>query len=264
MQNVCRNGTMLLNLTQHGRGDLDSQVIQISKDIGAWLKANGEAVYSSRPFEVYGENSICYTRNNGNVYATLLDWNGGAVTLKSLRAGGATLGKVSKVELLGSNVALKFAQDERGLTVTPQSTVPALAGITDAALATSCRVLRITHDKSWLNDDEPGTKASGWIRHCNLGSGDFNNDLILSDTPGDIWSGSFSGTSVSVIAPKSVGAGKIEIQIDGKSRAIADLSTALERQPQQTVSRITGLARGKHTISIINRGGGQVAFDALI
>ena len=23
MQNVCRNGTMLLNLTQHGRGDLD-------------------------------------------------------------------------------------------------------------------------------------------------------------------------------------------------------------------------------------------------
>ena len=31
MQNVCRNGTMLLNLTQHGRGDLDPQVIQIAK-----------------------------------------------------------------------------------------------------------------------------------------------------------------------------------------------------------------------------------------
>ena len=52
MQNVCRNGTMLLNLTQHGRGDLDPQVIHIAKDVGAWLKVNGEAVYASRPFEV--------------------------------------------------------------------------------------------------------------------------------------------------------------------------------------------------------------------
>jgi alpha-L-fucosidase len=69
MQNVSRNGTMLLNLTQHGRGDLDPQVIQIAKDIGAWLKVNGEAVYASRPFEVCQENSnsICYTRNNGNL-----------------------------------------------------------------------------------------------------------------------------------------------------------------------------------------------------
>jgi alpha-L-fucosidase len=80
---------MLLNLTQHGRGDLDPQLIQISKDIGAWLKINGEAVYASRPFEVFGEktDSICYTRNNGNIYATLLDWNGGTITLKALRAG---------------------------------------------------------------------------------------------------------------------------------------------------------------------------------
>ena len=82
MQNVCRNGTMLLNLTQHGRGDLDPQVIRICKDVGAWLKINGEAVYGSRPFEVYGENGVCYTRNQGNVYATLLDWQGGPITLK--------------------------------------------------------------------------------------------------------------------------------------------------------------------------------------
>ena len=76
MQNVSRNGTMLLNLTQHGRGDLDPQVIRIAKDIGAWLKVNGEAVYASRPFEVCQENAntVCYTRNNGNVYAALMNW----------------------------------------------------------------------------------------------------------------------------------------------------------------------------------------------
>jgi alpha-L-fucosidase len=264
MQNVSRNGTMLLNLTQHGRGDLDPEVIQICKDIGAWLKINGEAVYASRPFEVCGDNAVCYTRNNGNVYATLLDWNGGPIALKALHAGGATLGKVSKVELLGSDVALTFVQDEQGLTATPSGAVQPLPGIANQSLASACRVLRITHDKGWINDDDPGAAAAGWVRRCNLGAGDFNNDLTTSDTPGDVWSCSFTGGSVSVIAPKEPGAGMIEIQIDGESRATADLSTTGTRQAQQVVCEITGLTPGKHAIKIINRGPGPVAVDALV
>jgi len=266
MQNVCRNGTMLLNLTQHGRGDLDPEVIQIAKDIGAWLKINGEAVYSSRPFETCEENSnaICYTRNDGHVYAALMNWTSGPITLKALRAGGPTLGKISKVEILGSAVPLTFVQDEQGLTVTPAAPIPALTGITDKSLASECRVLRITHDKGWVNDDDPGATYPGWIRRCNLGSGDFNNDLTISETPGDVWSSSFTGSCVSIIAPKEAGAGKIEIQIDAKTLATVDLSTPAARQPQQTVSELSGLAPGKHTISIINRGPGPVAVDALI
>jgi alpha-L-fucosidase len=266
MQNVCRNGTMLLNLTQHGRGDLDPQVIQICKDIGAWLKVNGEAVYASRPFEVCEENAnaICYTRNNGNVYAALMNWTNGPVTLKALRAGTATLGKVSKVELLGSDVPLTFTQDDQGLTVTPGGAVQPLSGITNQSLASGCRVLRITHDKGWINDDDPGASYPGWIRRCNLGTGDFNNDLTISDTPGDVWNSSFTGSSVSVIAPKEPGAGKIEVRIDGQMRSMADLSTTGIRQPQQTVCEVTGLAPGKHTVNIIDRGPGPVAVDALI
>jgi len=264
MQNVSRNGTLLLNISQHGRGDLDPQLIQICKDVGAWLKINGEAVYASRPFEVYGDNTVCYTRNQGNVYATLLDWQGGPITLKALRAGGATLGKVSKVELLGTDVALTFVQDEQGLTVTPGEAALPLPAITNQRLASGCRVLRITHDKGWFNDDDPGAVAAGWVRRCNLGSGDFNNDLTTSDTPGAVWSCSFTGTSVSVIAPKDAGAGKIEIQIDGQSHATADLSTTGARQPQQVVCEVTGLTAGKHAINIVNRGPGPVAVDALI
>jgi hypothetical protein len=266
MQNVSRNGTMLLNLTQHGRGDLDPQVTQIAKDIGTWLKVNGEAVYASRPFEICQENNnaICYTRNNGNVYAALLNWTNGPVTLKALRAGGATLGKVSKVELLGSGVPMTFVQDDQGLTVTPSGTVQPLTGITNQSLASACRVLRITQDKVWFNDDDPGATYAGWIRRCNLGTGDFNNDLTISETPGDVWRCSFTGSSVSVIAPKESGAGKIEIQIDGRSRATADLSTTGARQAQQTVCEITGLTPAKHAIAIINRGPGPVAVDALI
>ena len=264
MQNVSRNGTMLLNITQHGRGDLDPQLIQICKDIGAWLKVNGEAVYASRPFEVFGDNTVSYTRNQGKVYAALLDWQGGPITLKALRAGGTTLGKVTKVELLGSDVALTFAQDEQGLTVTPSATVPPQSGISNQGLASGCRVLRITHDKGWFNDDDPGAVATGWVRRCNLGTGDYNNDLTTSDSPGDVWSSSFTGGSLSVIAPKEAGAGKIEIQIDGQTRATADLSTTGARQAQQVVCEVNGLAAGKHAINIVNRGSGPVAVDALI
>jgi hypothetical protein len=268
MQNVSRNGSLLLNLTQHGRGNLDPQCTQIAQDIGAWLKTNGEAVYASRPFEVSGEFSgttqtVAYTRSDGNVYAVLFAWNGGAISLPSLKSGGATLGTVSKVEMLGSTVAMTFSQGAQGLTVTPGATVAALAGISNQQLASKMRVLKITHGKGWVNDDDPGSAAPGWLRTCNLGTGDYNNDLTTSTTVGATWTTSFMGQGVTIYAPKQSGAGKIEVQVDGQSQGIADLSTTGARQPQQAVSTVTGLAAGNHTLSVINRGPGTVAVDAI-
>ena len=270
MQNVSRNGSLLLNLTQHGRGNLDPQCTQIAQDIGAWLKVNGEAVYASRPFEAAGEVSgstqtVAYTRNNGNVYAVLLGWNGGAISLPALKSGGATVGTVSKVEMLGSSVAMTFSQNAQGLTVTPSGSVSALAGISNQQLASKMRVLRITHDKGWINDDDPGSASPGWLRTIStLGTGDYNNDLTTSSTTGTTWTSTFTGSAVTVYAPKQSGAGKIEVQIDGQSQGTADLSTTGARQPQQAVSSVTGLSAGTHTISIVNRGPGSVAVDAIV
>jgi len=264
MQNVSRNGSLLLNLTQHGRGNLDAQCIQIAQDIGAWLKINGEAVYGSRPFEVMGDSTVAYTRHNGNVYATLFNWSGGAISLAALKSGGATLGTVSKVEMLGSTVAMTFSQNGQGLTVTPSGSVQAQAGISNQTLASKFRVLRITHDKGWINDDDPGAASPGWLRKSNLGTGDYNNDLTTSTTVGDVWTSTFTGTSVAVYAPKEPGDGKLEIQIDGQISGTADLSTTGARQPQQMVSQVTGLAAGAHAISIVNRGPGPVAVDAIV
>lgn len=264
MQNVSRNGTMLLNVTQHARGNLDAEVVQICKDVGAWLKINGEAVYGSRPFEVFGDNKVLYTRNQSNVYATLLDWSGAPITLSALHSGGATLGKVSKVEILGSDLPVKFIQDDKGLTISPVGTLQMRTDIANQDLASRCRVLRITHDKGWINDDDPSATAPGWIRKCNLGAGDFNNDLTISNNPGDIWTCSFTGNNISVIAPKHEGAGKIEILIDGTTHATADLSIVGMSKAQQLVCEISGLTSGKHLISIINISSEPVAVDALI
>jgi alpha-L-fucosidase len=265
MQNVSRNGALLLNLTQHGRGNLDPQCIQIAQDIGAWLKVNGEAVYASRPFEVSSEGStVAYTRNNGNVYATLFNWNGGAISLPSLKSGGATIGTVSKVEMLGSTVAMTFSQTGQGLTVTSSGSVPALSGISNGQLASQMRVLRITHNKGWINDDDPGAAAPGWLRTSNLGTGDYNNDLTSSTTTGTVWTTTFTGSGVTVYAPKQSGAGTIQIKIDGQSQGTANLSATGARQAQQAVFTMSGLTAGSHTISVVDQGPGPVAVDAIV
>ncbi|MCX6262311.1 MAG: hypothetical protein NTY95_16020 [Bacteroidia bacterium] len=149
------------------------------------------------------------------------------------------------------------------MIITPQGAIQSQPGISDQPLASKCRVLRITHDKGWINDDDPGVVAPGWIRRCNLGTGDYNNDLTFSNTPGDVYTLSFTGNTVKVISPRDEGAGQMEIQIDGKTRATAYLSTIGTRRAQQVVCEISGLNSGKHTISIINRGPGPVAVDAI-
>jgi len=264
MENVSRNGTLLLNLTQHGRGDLDPEAVRICKDVGAWLKVNGAGVYESRPFEVYGGDSVYYTRRGNHVYVFISNWKDSTVTLRALHAGGSTLGRVSKVEMLGSEVQLSFVQNAAGLTLTPAATVLPLPGISDLSLASHFRVLRIFHNKGWINDDDPGAVSPGWSRSCNTGNGDFNNDLTTSNTPGDIWSYPFTGSSISVIAPKQAGAGKIEIIIDGKVRTTKDLSVKGSRLAQQLIYKESGLPPGKHIIKIINRGAGPVSIDALV
>jgi hypothetical protein len=79
-----------------------------------------------------------------------------------------------------------------------------------------------------------------------------------------IWASSFTGTTVSVIAPKEQDAGKIEIKIDGKTKAVVDLAETGARKAQQVVYEVNRLSNGKHSINIINRGKGKVAIDALI
>ena len=201
-----------------GKGQWWQGMDPVDQDIGAWLKVNGEAVYGSRPFETMGDTTVAYTRNNRNVYATLFGWKGGAITLKALSSGGPTLGQVSKVEMLGSTAAVTFSQTAQGLTVTPGGTIAALPGISNQQLASQTRVLRITHDKGWTNDDDQGSAFPGWLRKNNLGTGDYNNDLTTSTTVGNAWTSTFTGTDVAVYAPKEPGDGKIEIQVDGQMR----------------------------------------------
>jgi alpha-L-fucosidase len=256
--NVARNGNLLINMPLRADGHLDPQVVELCKNIGLWLKANGEAIYGSRPFERDSEGHTCFTRRAGFVYAMAFVWPAdGKLALASLKKGGATLGTVTGVELLGSGAAcpVKFIQDDNALTIEcPKS--EEIGGVKGG-------VFRITQDKTWINDDDRGVKYLGWGHGCNLNKGEFNNDLHTTDVFGALCQYRFIGGEIQLIGTKDAGCGSFLVSIDdSKPENVALNSSA--RQVQAVLFKKSGLANGPHTIRIMANGDGAVNLDGFI
>jgi alpha-L-fucosidase len=52
---VSKNGNLLMNIGPKADGTIPQEVQRVLLDVGAWLKVNGEAIYGTRPWRVYGE-----------------------------------------------------------------------------------------------------------------------------------------------------------------------------------------------------------------
>ena len=138
---VSKNGTFILNVPGKPDGTIDSKEALILEKIGAWLAVNGEAIYATRPWKVYGEGpsairsgsfqgdtirklsaaDIRYTRNKVGtiIYAIALGWPDGEMLLQSLGTGAPTRpGRIEHVELLGTALSPAWRQTSAGLRVT--------------------------------------------------------------------------------------------------------------------------------------------------
>ncbi len=51
---VSKNGNMLLNVSPMGNGKLDKKAHDLLKEIGAWIKINGESIYGTKPWLTSG------------------------------------------------------------------------------------------------------------------------------------------------------------------------------------------------------------------
>ncbi len=59
---VAKGGNLLLNIGPSPEGELPPESLLRLKDLGAWMKINGSALYYSRAVAPYKEGKVCYTR----------------------------------------------------------------------------------------------------------------------------------------------------------------------------------------------------------
>lgn len=141
---VSKNGNLLLNIPLKPDGTLDHAAENILLDLGKWMDINGQAIYATRPWKIFGEGptvvregnfrertepftskDIRFTTKGTTLYAICLDWPGNQATLaiKSLSTNQHPR-NISNVTLLGHHGPLKWQQDSQALKIQMPSHKP--------------------------------------------------------------------------------------------------------------------------------------------
>jgi alpha-L-fucosidase len=142
---VSKNGALLLNIGPRPDGTIPEPEQAMLREIGRWLAINGEAIYDTRPWKIFGEGptqvsegaftdtkrqsftsqDIRFTTSGATLYAIALAWPNQSWTIKALgTASDQAPGRVANVELLGSPTPLSWSQDQAGLTVAAPAEPP--------------------------------------------------------------------------------------------------------------------------------------------
>ncbi|MBN2416082.1 alpha-L-fucosidase [bacterium] len=121
---VSRGGNLLLNVGPTADGRIPVIMQERLRDIGDWLKVNGEAIYATRscPGLAAGEPDRWYTRKGSDLYVICGRWPEGEVAVPGLRLRGT-----GSVTLLGSDKRPAWRAAADGLYITPPPLSPAEA-----------------------------------------------------------------------------------------------------------------------------------------
>lgn len=147
---VSKNGNLMLNIPVRGDGSIDEKEKKIVEGIGAWMKANSESIYGTRPWKIFGEGpaqqktakldgpgfnegkgkaftheDVRFVTKGDVLYATALGWpDDGKLMIKSLAKNSEHFAKeVQKIEWVPTKQSLSFERSEDGLKISlPEKT----------------------------------------------------------------------------------------------------------------------------------------------
>ncbi len=154
---VSRNGNLMLSVPVRADGTLDSDEVAIVQGIGDWLRVNGEAIYATRPWKVYGEGpsttevakpnrfggeadvrstpytaeDLRFTQSKDGHVLYVIDLSAPAnheifvSSLSSASGNSDLVHRLNRVTLLGHRSALKYTVENGGVRVQLPDDVPA-------------------------------------------------------------------------------------------------------------------------------------------
>ena len=156
MDVVSKNGNLLLSVPLRADGTFDEKEESILNEFGAWMDINKEAIYSTRPWKIFGEGPIAdsdiklnaqgfnegaygnataqeirFTQTEKSLYVTLLAWpEEKKAVIKSLSEGNELYpAEIKNIELLGYG-EVEFSRTPEALIIElPEKTLNQIAPV---------------------------------------------------------------------------------------------------------------------------------------
>ena len=134
---VSKNGNLMLNIPVRGDGTIDDKEERVIDEITEWMRVNGEALYGSRPWRVFGEGptkpptgvmaeseakpfvaeDVRFTTKGATLYAFFMEWPERESAIASLGARALPEASIERIELVGGT-PLQFQRDSGALRLT--------------------------------------------------------------------------------------------------------------------------------------------------
>lgn len=136
---VSKNGNFLLNISPTADGIIPEAQQESLLEMGVWLRANGEAIYGTRPFATYGEGpkrlkgsghfvamtkpyneeNIRYTTRGKTIYAIQMGWAGSQKEVLLTSFAKEKLGKtqITNISVLDSTEKIAWKITNQGLVI---------------------------------------------------------------------------------------------------------------------------------------------------